>query len=89
MIIRYDGIIRDSRILARSGDSMRIAVEHGDDAIELTLVDGIWYSEDRKPVSFEFLGAPEIALVFSENGGELPPRTYLLSGHAVSNAVRC
>jgi hypothetical protein len=89
VIIRYDGIIRDSRILARSGDIMRIAVEHGEDAVELTLVDGIWYSESRTPVSFEFLGGVEIALVFSENGGNLQPRTYLLSGHAVSDTLRC
>ena len=89
MIIRYDGIIRDSRILTRSGDSMRIAVEDGDDAVELTLVDGIWYSENREPVSFQFLVAPEIALIFSENGGGQPPRTYLLSGHVVSDALRC
>lgn len=68
MIIKYNESLRDAQILARSGDSMRIALEHCDDAVELNLVDGDWLSEEGNSVSFEFLSGPEIHLLLPENG---------------------
>jgi hypothetical protein len=63
---------------------MRIALENGDDAVELSLVAGLWMSEERMPVSFEFLWASEIPLVFGE-GDRLswPPPHRLCFRHGV------
>jgi len=66
MIIRYNGVIKDARILDRSGDTMRIALEHSDDAVELNLVDGNWFSAERQQISFEFLWESEIPLLLPE-----------------------
>ncbi|HLY16760.1 MAG TPA: hypothetical protein VKR61_06025 [Bryobacteraceae bacterium] len=89
MVILYNDSLREARILAREGDRMRIAVEHCDDAVELSLVDGIWLSEERQPISFELLWAEEIPLVVPVNRHQHHPPADLLSRYAVGNASRC
>lgn len=77
MIIGYHGSTKDARILARSGDSMRIAMENCDDAIQLNRIDGNWFSEEAKPISFEFLWASEVPLLFPEHCVNLPASSLL------------
>lgn len=71
MIIRYNGELKNAQILMRSGDILRIALESAEDAVELSLLDGIWLSEENLPVSFEFLTATEIPLLHPEIGPHL------------------
>jgi len=87
VIIKYNETFKDARILARSGDIMRIALEDGDDAVELRLVDGIWLSEERRPVSFGFLLRHEIPLVLTDSVAT--PPSELLGSDGVSYALRC
>ena len=83
MIIKYNDSLKDARILSRSGNRMRIALENSDDAVELSLVAGRWMSEERIPVSFEFLWAAEIPLVFAEGSRPSPPPRRLCFRHGV------
>lgn len=55
MRLKYpDGSSRDARILTLAGNVMRVALRDGDDAVELSLINGTWFSEERRPVTFEF-----------------------------------
>ena len=63
MLIRYNGSIREAEILRLFDDNLRVALQGGEDAVELTWADGTWWSEDSQPVSFEFLTASEIRLL--------------------------
>lgn len=80
MIITYNDFQRNALILARSGDSMRIALEHCGDAVQLREVEGSWWSEEQQPVSFDFLTAEEISLIFSQ-------APALLSSYRVGDAA--
>ena len=54
-----DGSIRDAQILTLSGANMRVAIQGGDDVAELRMINGIWFSEELTPVSFEFPWGPD------------------------------
>jgi len=87
MIINYNGEMRNAHILVRAGGRMRIAMEHADDVVELSLVDGIWLSEECVPVSFEFLCATEIPALHPEYTAYSPQAGYLLGRYGVRQLV--
>ena len=67
MIIRYtDGTAVEAVLLARDGNSIRVAPRGGDDVVEFQDHNGTWVGEDCEPVSIEFewqrhRAAPEVA----------------------------
>ena len=55
MIIRYaDGTAIEAVLLARDGNSIRVAPRGGDDVAEFREHNGTWVGEDCEPVSIEF-----------------------------------
>ena len=55
MTIRYlDGKAMEGVTLARTANTMRVAIKGGDDAVEFIKVHGTWISEDCEPVTLEF-----------------------------------
>ena len=58
MLIRYfDGRLREAILLSLSGQVMRVAIPGTDDAVEFTLRDGQWVSDENGTIEIEFLGA--------------------------------
>lgn len=91
MVINYGGELREAQVLMACDGMLRLAVERCEDAVELNLTQGTWMSEEQEPVSFEFLEAHEIPLVFPEAADQpyrFPP-SPLWSLHGVGNALRC
>lgn len=91
MTITYRGELRDARILASSGVTMRVAVQCCDDTVELSRLEDNWFSEEGEPVSFEFLEGPEIPFAFPEAMDRLYALSpgQLLGGRVFGNALRC
>lgn len=55
MTIKYsDGKTVEAVLLARSENTMRVAIEGADDVMEFTNIGGAWVSEDCEPVSIVF-----------------------------------
>jgi len=55
MTITYsDGKTVEAVLLSRMGDTMRLAVQGGDDVMEFTEIHGTWVSSECEPVSIEF-----------------------------------
>jgi hypothetical protein len=55
MIIRYsNGQIVEAILLARTGNSMRVAIQESDETAEFHAINGTWVSEDCEPVEVEF-----------------------------------
>jgi hypothetical protein len=55
MIINYsDGKSVQAVLLSRTEQTMRVAVQGADDAMELTNIHGIWVSDECEPVSIRF-----------------------------------
>lgn len=55
MIIQYpDGKSVEGFLLSRNENSMRVALENGDDVVEYIEVQGKWVSEDLEPVEITF-----------------------------------
>ena len=55
MTIRYlDGKAMEGVTLARTANTMRVAIKGGDDAVEFIKVHGTWISEDCEPVTLEY-----------------------------------
>ena len=55
MILTYaDGSRTEAFLLARTENTIRVAIPGGDDTLELTNVSGTWVSEDCEPVRVEF-----------------------------------
>jgi hypothetical protein len=66
--IKYeDGPQIEARILTLSGDTMRVALRDSDDAMELRLIAGTWFSEGLQPVSFEFPLATDLSMSLQES----------------------
>jgi hypothetical protein len=68
MIIRYtDGQILEAVLLSRTETTMRVALQQHDDIVELTLVNGVWVSDECEPVQVDFAWArTEKALALQE-----------------------
>lgn len=59
MTIRcFDGIALEAVLLARTEDTMRLAVQGADDVMEVRNINGVWVSSDCEPVSIEFTRQP-------------------------------
>jgi hypothetical protein len=55
MTIRYaDGRVAEAAILARTENTMRVAIKGSDDVADFVAADGAWLSEDLGPVQIEF-----------------------------------
>jgi hypothetical protein len=55
MTIRYaDGRVAEAVILARTENTMRVALKDSDDVADFVAADGAWLSEDLGPVQIEF-----------------------------------
>jgi len=55
MTITYsNGKTVEAVLLSRMGDTMRLAVQGGDDVMEFTEIHGTWVSSECEPVSIEF-----------------------------------
>src|SRR6202171_5450625 len=55
MTIKYaNGTKMEAVIVTRGENTIRVAVEGGDDVVEFTDVNGTWVSEDCEPVQIEF-----------------------------------
>lgn len=66
MTIRYaSGLTKESVLLSRANDLLRVAIEGCDDVTELRRVNGVWITDDCEPVQVSFAWdrdpAPEIA----------------------------
>jgi hypothetical protein len=57
MIINYsDGKSVEAVLLSRTEQTMRVAVEGAEDAMELSNIRGTWVSDECEPVSIQFAG---------------------------------
>ncbi len=55
MYVQYcDGMVRRACVLTFCGDTLRLALEGSDDAVELKFVNGIWINEENAPVVLRF-----------------------------------
>jgi hypothetical protein len=55
MTIRYNnGFSYEAILLARTEETMRVAITGSDDVVELKQIHGAWISEDCEPVQVEF-----------------------------------
>ena len=55
MVIKYpNGKTREGFLLSRQEDSMRVAVENGEDVTEYVQIQGNWISENLEPVEIAF-----------------------------------
>ena len=55
MLIRYeDGRNSEAVLISRTTGTMRVVLQGGADAIDLTDVNGVWLSENCEPVQVEF-----------------------------------
>jgi hypothetical protein len=55
MTIKYaDGRAVEGILLSRMEETMRVAVQDGDDAVEFRCIDGMWISENFEPVEIQF-----------------------------------
>ena len=52
--------------LARTANTMRVAIKGGDDAVEFIKVHGTWISEDCEPVTMEYGSRPNAPTTLSE-----------------------
>ena len=65
MTIRFtDGLTKESVLLSRSQELLRVAIEGCDDVTELRRVNGVWVTDDCEPVQVSFAWdrdpAPEV-----------------------------
>jgi hypothetical protein len=55
MTIRYsNGYTVDAILLAREGNSMRVAIREFDETVEFFEINGVWVSQNCEPVEVEF-----------------------------------
>lgn len=55
LTIRYTkGITKESVLLSRTKELLRVAIEDCDDVTELRLLNGVWVTEDCEPVQVTF-----------------------------------
>jgi hypothetical protein len=55
MTIRYsNGYTVDAILLAREGNSMRVAIRDLDETVEFFEINGVWLSQNCEPVEVEF-----------------------------------
>ena len=55
MVLTYaNGSRQEAFLLARTDNTMRVAIPGSDDPLELTQIRGTWITEDCEPVSVEF-----------------------------------
>ena len=55
MIIKYsNGTEVEAALLVRGERTLRVALNGGDDVVEVTEINGTWVSEDCEPVQIEF-----------------------------------
>ena len=51
MTLRYQsGLVKNALLLARGEDTIRVMLEHQDDAIEISRLNGIWVTQECEPV---------------------------------------
>ncbi len=65
MTIRYrDGLTKESVLLSRSKDALRVAIEGCEDVTELHQINGVWVTDECEPVQVSFAWdrdpAPEV-----------------------------
>ena len=76
----FDGRLVEAIILALSGDRMRISIPDSDDAIELTLAQGVWTTENHEPVELEsIVSETDRSLLFAQ----IRPLTRTAAGRIV------
>jgi hypothetical protein len=74
LTIRYtNGITKESVLLSRTKELLRVAIEGGDDVTELRLLNGIWVTEDCEPVQVTFAWEREPAPEVTEAECICPP----------------
>jgi hypothetical protein len=54
VLIYADGSKTEALILARTENTLRVAIPGGDDSLELTNIHGAWVTEDCEPVRVQF-----------------------------------
>lgn len=67
MTIRYaNGTIKESVLLSRAADSLRVAIEGCDDVTELRRINGVWVTDQCEPVYVAFAWEREPATEVTE-----------------------
>jgi hypothetical protein len=57
IFIKYsNGLVLQGVVLSLGDQSMRVAIENSDDAVEFRRISGVWVSEDCEVVSIQFSG---------------------------------
>jgi hypothetical protein len=55
ILIKYsNGLVLQGVVLSMGDQSMRVAIENSDDAVEFRRISGVWVSEDCEVVSLQF-----------------------------------
>lgn len=63
----FDGRRVEGVVLAVSAERIRVSIPEQEDAMELTLHQGVWMTEDQEPVEIEALVAErDLSLLFGE-----------------------
>ena len=63
----FDGRRIEGMVLAVSAERIRISIPEQEDAMELTLHQSVWMTEDREPVEIDALvAAGDLSSLFSE-----------------------
>ncbi len=74
MTIRYtNGITKESVLLSRTKELLRVAIEDCDDVTELRLLNGVWVTDDCDPVQVTFAWEREPAREVAEAECICPP----------------
>ncbi len=74
MTIRYaNGLTKDSILLSRTRELLRIAIEGCDDVTELRRVNGVWVTDECDPVQVSFAWEREPAPEVTEAECICPP----------------
>lgn len=74
MLIKYEsGLVKEGMLISIRGNQLRVAPKDSDDLLEFTLVQGIWLSENREPVTFDLTPGLLESIGFSEGKHEVIP----------------
>jgi hypothetical protein len=55
MTLRFQsGLVKNALLLARGEDVIRVALEHQEDAIEISRLNGVWVTQECEPVELGY-----------------------------------
>jgi hypothetical protein len=75
LTIRYaNGLTKDSVLLSRTAEYLRVAIEGCDDVVELRRVNGVWITDECDPVQVSFAWERDPAPEVTEADCICPPQ---------------